>query len=152
MFDQLSISPYYDLGDGAEVLLARAGESRAVYIDGEMVFSHDEMSTGILMDEIGEHTDGNLAGYREAEALYNRRTGQGLYNEPLPEDPTDIIFSDEVEVITVQDAEDLRESLQHSRKDYVIIRILAGIIDEQMVREYASDEIEQKIVRVQDRA
>lgn len=61
-------------------------------------------------------------------------------------------LSNEVEVVTIQDAEDLRENLQHSQKNYVIVRIHAGIVDEQMVKKYASDEIEQKILRVQDRA
>lgn len=153
MFDQLPINPTYDLGEGVEILLATAGESRALYIDGEMIFSYDQMSTGILMDEIAEYTDGNIGGYREVEALYDSRFKTSLYNETLPEDPSDIIFSPEVEIITVSDAEDLREiKLQRSSKNYVIVRIRAGIIDEQMVKDYASDEIEQKIVRIQDRA
>lgn len=149
MFDQLSISPYYDLGDGAEVLLAHAGQSRAIYIDGEMVFSYDEMNTGILMDVVAEHTNGNLGGYREAKALYNGN-GTSLYNDPLPENPTDIIFSDEVEIVTLQDAEDLRENLQYSTKNHVVVRIRAGIIDEQMVQEYASDSFFRKIIEIQN--
>lgn len=154
MFDQLSINPTYDLGEGVEILLATAGESRALYIDGEMIFSYDQMSTGILMDEIAEYTDGNIGGYREVEALYDSRFKTSLYNETLPEDPSDIIFSPEVEIITVSDAEDLREKLQlqRSSKNYVIVRIRAGIIDEQMVKDYASESILDKIIDIQDRA
>lgn len=152
--DSLSIEPTYTFGegDGSEVLVAFAGESVAVYIGGERVYESDDLPTSRLMRILSEKTDGNLAAFASREAVRDRRTGETLYNEELPADPNDIVFSDELEVITLQDAEDLREKLQHSRNKYVIVQIRAGIIDEEMVRDYASDEIGRKIIEIQDRA
>lgn len=166
MFDQLSIEPWNVFGveldnrifaasttddipdEGAEILVAYSGENKAVYIDGEKVLEYDDLPREYLMKQIAENTDGNLAAYGEAEAMYDRRNGERLYNKQLPEDPSDIVFSDEVETVNIQDAQDLREKLQSTTSDYVVVNIRAGIVDEEMVREYASDEFARKIIDV----
>lgn len=152
--DGLPISPTHTFGydhnglEGAEVLVAFSGEAKAMYIDGEKVYDYDDLPLSRVMRILSEKTDGNLAAFAEREAAYNKRNGERLYNEELPEDPSDIVFSEELETVNIQDAEDLREKLQPTSSRYVVVNIRAGIVDEEMVREYASDDFARKIIDV----
>ena len=136
---------------GSDVFITRSGDMKAVWVDGEKVFEYDDLFRDKLMELIGECADGNVATYGEGEALVDKRD-MSYIGSSMPDSLDDIIFSDDVEVITIQDAEDLRENLQTSRKDYVIIQIRAGIVDEEMVRDYASDEMGRNIFDIQDRS
>lgn len=136
---------------GSDVFVGRSGEMKAVWIDGEKVFKYDDLFRDRLMELIGECADGNVATYGEGEPVVDKRD-MSYIGSSMPDNLDHIIFSDEIEVVTIQDAEDLRENLQTSHKDYVIIQIRAGIVDEEMVRDYASDEMSRKIFDIQDHA
>lgn len=166
MFDQLSIDPDEVFGvdfdnrifadpttedipnEGVEVLVAFSEENKAVYIDGEKVHESDHLALSRMMYILSDKTDGHFAAFAEKEAVYNRTNGEGLYSMPFPEDPADIVFGEELDMVYIYDAQDLREKLQSSSSDYVIVVVRSEAIDEEMVREYASDDFARKIFEI----
>lgn len=133
-----------EIPDGAEVLVVHAEESKALYIDGEQVYNYDDLPTSRIMAFINDHTDGNLAAFGTQEAVYDKRTGESLYNKDLPEDPSDIVFGHQISTIRIRTADDLQklDSDTARNAEYLQVRVTGDGISEDLIRNFVGEDVD----------
>jgi len=151
MFEDLPFEPTFTFeGSGIEVLHVHAEESHAIYIDGKKVASPKSAHKEAVFRAISESSDGNLSAYGSSAAVFHRETEESLYNEELPDDPSDIIYSEEIGLVSIRNSDDLKNRLQttSSHHNYVMVEVWNDSFDEDFVRDFMSEKFEQFVIDV----
>jgi hypothetical protein len=111
MFDRLPISPDLTFdNDGSEVFVAYCGGSQVLYVDGDLKHEGD-VGRLRMLDHV---PDGKISAYGEAELVYNAELigeVRDPYNAGFPEDPADGIYSPQVSIVYIYNADQVQDRL-----------------------------------------
>ena len=136
----------FDNDDGADVLVVMNEESNAVWIDGEKVYEYDDLYRSSLMSVLADETGGKIASYEEKEAVIALTKGDGgaYINWELPQSLDDIVFADQVTIISISSSADLPdlENFDQGENEYLIIQNRTDALEDDFLRKNVPESVE----------